>query len=231
MKNKGLEKLIATLAMITIIGIITVVGFNWGRYGFQGFGQGTFFPMMGMGGGWQTWTGGNTDVLSLEEAQGAIESFLSTYSSDEELHIGEIMIFDNQAYAEVVEESTGIGAFELLVDPSSLYVYPEQGPNMMWNLKYGHMNGGMMGSGYDEDGIDMPISGEEAIQIASEYLGRSSSNLTIDDHPDQFYGYYTIHTIRDGEVYGMLSVNGYNGQIIIHAWHGEFIEMSDHEEA
>jgi hypothetical protein len=229
MKNKGLGKLIAAIAAITIIGIIAVVGFSWGRFGFRGFGQGTFFPIMGRG--WKIRADGNTDVLSLEEAEGAIQSYLSTYSSDEELHIGEIMIFDNQAYAEIVEEGTGIGAFELLVDPSSLSVYPEQGPNMMWNLKYGHMRGGMMGGVNYDESIDLPIGGEEAIQIAEEYLNRNGSNLTVDDHPDQFYGYYTIHTLIDGEVVGMLSVNGYSGQIIIHTWHGEFIEMSEYEEA
>ena len=56
------------------------------------------------------------------------------------------MIFDNNAYARITEKSTGIGAMELLVDPASLVVFPEYGPNMMWNLKYGMMSGaGMMG--------------------------------------------------------------------------------------
>jgi hypothetical protein len=29
------------------------------------------------------------------------------------------------------------GAMELLVDKSSGAIFPEYGPNMMWNLKYG----------------------------------------------------------------------------------------------
>jgi len=230
MKNKGLKNLLMTIAAITIIGIIAVAGFNWGWYGFWSFEQRNFSPIMGIGRGWESWTGGSIDALSLDESEDAIKQYLSTYSSDEELHIGEIMIFDNQAYAQIVEEETGKGAFEVLVDPSTLSVYYEQGPNMMWNLKYGRMRGGMMGSVNYGDGINLPISGEEAIQIADEYLIRRGYELTIDERADPFYGYYTIHTIKDGEVYGMLSVNGYSGQVFIHTWHGDFIEMSEHDE-
>ena len=43
------------------------------------------------------------------------------------------------------EKSTGIGAFEMLIDKYTGSIYPEMGPNMMWNTKYGMMNGGMMG--------------------------------------------------------------------------------------
>jgi hypothetical protein len=50
------------------------------------------------------------------------------------------MIFDNNGYVVVKEASTGIGAFELLVDPTSQIAYPEHGPNMMWNLKYSGLN-------------------------------------------------------------------------------------------
>jgi len=33
------------------------------------------------------------------------------------------------------------------------------------------------------------------------------------DEPDAFYGYYTLHVLRAGEIAGMLSVNGYTGQV------------------
>ena len=44
-------------------------------------------------------------------------------------------------YIEVKEKDTGVHAFELLVNPYSGAVYPEPGPNMMWNTKYGMMGG------------------------------------------------------------------------------------------
>jgi len=39
-----------------------------------------------------------------------------------------------------------------------------------------------------------------------------------------FYGYYTIEVLSNGTTYGMLSVNGYTGQIWYHTWHGTFIQ-------
>ncbi len=174
-----------------------------------------------------------TEPLSFNEVESAIELYLNDYR-DTDLHIGEIMIFDNHAYAEIVEFDTGVGAMEVLVDPSTLSVYPEYGPNMMWNQKYSHMRGNMIGGGFnggiDENYSVMPISNDEAVKIAQDYLSSYAKDLDADDHADPFYGYYTIHTIKEGEVYGMLSVNGYNGRVFIHSWHGDFIEMSDHDE-
>jgi len=228
MKNKTITTIMVSIAAITILSVIIAVGLYWGSYGMFGVGGGNLLPMMGLGRGRGVWPGSKPDVLTIEEAENAINNYLSGYRSDEELHIGEIMIFDNQAYAQVVEEETGIGAFEVLVDPYTNNVFYEQGANMMWNLRYGHMRGSMMGSVYYGDGEDMSISGEEAVEIASEYLSSNNSNLSVDDRADPFYGYYTIHTMIDGEVVGMLSVNGYGGQVIIHTWHGDFIEMSEH---
>ena len=237
MKNKGLLITLAIIGVIAIAGVATAAGFFWWRGGFGGgccIGnqQWNTFPRMrgGMmwGGGWQTNNISSSAVLSLDEAEGAINDYIDDYRSDEELFISEIMIFDNHAYAEVVEESTGIGAFEVLVDPSNLTVFPEMGPNMIWNLKYGHMRGGMMGSGFNNSEMEMPISGADAAQIASEYLSKNGSDLMADDHADRFYGYYTIHTLKDGDISGMLSVNGYNGEVYIHTWHGNFIEMTEH---
>ncbi len=63
------------------------------------------------------------------------------------LEVKEIMAFERNTYAIVAEEDTGIGAMELLVDPDTGAVSPEPGPNMMWNTKYGMMEGGGFGWG------------------------------------------------------------------------------------
>jgi len=255
MKNKELLIVLAVIGIIALVGAVAFGGFFLAGHAFPGrlsrCGQGyTFrgrssgcglwntFPMMGGGGMWgrsgQSWSGqqwtdsSSSQILTIEEVESAISEYTANYGSDEELHIGEIMIFDNHAYAEVIEEETGIGAFEVLVDPETLAVFPEIGPNMMWNLKYGHMRSGMMGDGYTGSGVDMPISGEDAIRIANEYLRGNKSGLTASSDADPFYGYYTIHTLKDDHVDGMLSVNGYDGEIFLHTWHGDFIEMTGH---
>lgn len=244
MKNKGLIISLAAIGVIVLIGIAAFLGFFWGR-GWFGAGcagwNGSFsrlntpsvFNRGGMmwGRGFRNYWSGDSigeHVISVEEARNAVEEYIEDFNNEEELRIKEIMIFDNHAYAIIQEEETGIGAFEVLVDPDTLDVFPEMGPNMMWNLKYGHMGSGMMGRSFDSVTEDMPFSEEEALQIANEYLKNAGSNLSAEGHPDRFYGYYTIHTIQDGEIAGMLSVNGYDGDVFLHTWHGDFIEMTDH---
>ena len=52
--------------------------------------------------------------------------------------------------------------------------------------------------------------------------------LTV-GNADTFYGYYTLHTLKSGQVEGMLSVNGYSGAVWYHSWHGAFIGMKEYE--
>lgn len=183
-----------------------------------------------------------TAPLSVAEATEAVNSYLADLN-DPNLKLDEIMIFDNHAYAEIVEQDTGLGAMEVLIDPTSQAVYPEMGPNMMWNLKYGMMAGfgpqGMMnGFGFNnrsgqttsEVSAEMPLTPAEAVETAQTYLDTYlANNLQVDEHADPFYGYYTLHVNRNGDTIGMLSVNGYSGQVFLHTWHGDLVEMSGDE--
>jgi hypothetical protein len=220
-----------------------MMGFGMMGYGQVGlpFGGG----MMGQYGS-QSLTG--IEPIEIDDARSAVESYLAGLE-DENLEIGEIMIFDNHAYAQILEQDTGIGALELLVDPVTLVVYPEHGPTMMWNLKYSPMSGfggfgmmGMMGASFSDsdssmrgmmdeqvDAANAAIDSDEAVEIAQRYLDAYVHGTEADDHADSFYGYYTLHIERDGEVVGMLSVNGTTGQVWLHDWHGELVEISDHE--
>ncbi len=192
--------------------------------GWMGSGQG----MMGMMyGDYSVPDGGptNQDGLSMNLVEERLTEFLS---GREDLEIGEIMIFDNHAYAQIIEPDTGIGAMEILVDPVSLQITPEHGPNMMWNLKYGSMHGrGMMDRSEWAGDLEMPIDPGEAVELAQAFVDQYEPGLSADEHADVFYGYYTLHTERDGEPIGMLSVNGYTGQVFPHTWHGELLSMSD----
>ena len=87
------------------------------------------------------------------------------------------MEFEKNFYAQVAEKSTEINAFELLIDPYTGAVWPEYGPNMMWNTKYGHMSGmgGMMTQGWGGKGIgdptaDTPVTVDQARKNAQAYL-------------------------------------------------------------
>ncbi len=172
----------------------------------------------------------NTEPLSPAAATEAVNSFL-TNLNDNNLELGEIMIFDNHAYAQITEKDSGIGAMEVLVDPTTKAVYPEMGPNMMWNVKYGMMAGygpgGRFGWQGNEPAAELTVTPAEAVEAAQAYLDAYvDDSLIADEHADQFYGYYTLHVDRDGETIGMLSVNGYTGQVFLHTWHGDLLEMS-----
>lgn len=172
--------------------------------------------------------------VSLDQAKKAVSDYVTRFNNPD-LIVSEIVIFDNNAYARITEKSTGIGAFEVLVDPVTLAVYPEYGPNMMWNLKYGMMSsaGGMMGGSMMSGATTaqptdkMPVSADEAVQTAQRYLDTYLPGAKASAQPDPFYGYYTIEILRDGKTAGMLSVNGYTQQVFLHTWHGNFIEISE----
>ena len=178
--------------------------------------------------------------LTVEQAKAAAEKYLSNLENSG-LTIGEIMIFDNHAYVVVKEQSTGLGAFELLIDPASQTAYPEHGPDMMWNLKYGGLshqfmmgsNGVMMNmmgvwnnAAPIDVSADMPITPEQAVEYAQKYLDANIAGA-VARTPIQFYGYYTLDFEKDGKVAGMLSVNGYSGQVFLHTWHGAFVEEAE----
>jgi hypothetical protein len=212
-----------------------ISNFGWGMH--SGFGEETcehsnYSRGYGMMGHNYINSDKNTPQLTIDEVDRSIDQYLEDLS-DPDLILSEIMIFDNHAYAQIIEESTGIGAMEVLVDPVSKQVYPEQGPNMMWNLKYSSMSGMMMGSGRNSNNSDrtiedMTVTSEEAVVAAQVYLDEYKQGNQADEHTDLFYGYYTLHVLNGGDVVGMLSVNGYSGQVFYHNWHGELIEMSEH---
>jgi hypothetical protein len=197
-------------------------------------GSGAYGPGM-MGGGMMGSSAlFGVEPLTLEQARQALNDYLAA-RGDENLQLGELMIFDNHAYAEIVEADSGIGALEVLVDPVTLSVYPEHGPNMMWNLKYSPMADlggyGMMGGGANAFGLQAidpsVVTPQQALESAQRYLDLYLPGTVVAEEADPFYGYYTLHILRDGQTVGMLSVNGYSGQVFLHSWHGDFVEMAE----
>ncbi|HET90539.1 MAG TPA: hypothetical protein ENN99_07355 [Chloroflexi bacterium] len=167
----------------------------------------------------------SSGALTIEEAYEAVERYVDALGYPG-LEIAEVMEFEHNFYAIVRESNTGIGAMELLVDRYTGVVGPEMGPNMMWNARYGmHGRGGMMGSA----GGILALTSEEASRIAQRWLDANRPGVTVEEHADPFYGYYTIHTLKDGEIEGMLSVHSSTGQVWYHTWHGEFIQMVEGE--
>ncbi len=208
-------------------------GDNYGNM-MRDYGRGLWHDMMGpsMMGGYGNGSGhcsgygtpgsgyvANATPITIEKAGEAVEQYLAS-TGNEDLKLTEIMEFDNHFYAEVKEKSTGIHAFELLVNRYTGAITPEMGPNMMWNTRYGHMNWNVPAQG--------TVTEEQALESAQGYLDKALPGTRADE-ADAFYGYYTIHVLKDDKIYGMLSVNSNTGAVWYHNWHGEFVKMMEVE--
>jgi hypothetical protein len=172
--------------------------------------------------------GAGQGSLTLDRAAGLADDYLVSLGN-KDLAVDEIMEFEFNFYVLYYEKSTGMGAFEAIIDKAGTggmmlmmgyrSVRPEQGPNMMWNTKYGMHS--MMGEQSTLNNV--LITESQARQYAQTYLDANSPGAVAEDvHP--FYGYYTIHVIADSRVSGMLSVSGYSGQVWYHNWHGRYIQ-------
>ena len=200
-------------------------GTTAGGYGMMG-GSGSGYGMMG-GNGMMPWSGsqgalGSGARLSLDQARTLAQEYAAAAGAD--FAVAEVMEFNNNFYAVVEETSTGRGAFEILIDPYTGAVGPEPGPNMMWNDKYGHMSFGAGG--------ENQLSMVEAQAKAQEAIEAQIPGATVHEDGASFYGYYTFDFDGpDGEIAGMVSVNGDTGAAWLHTWHGDFISEWESEEA
>lgn len=176
--------------------------------------------------------------ITMDQAKMLSQQYLSSIGNSN-LAIKEIMEFQNNFYIVYFEKDTGVAAFEMLIwkqTPSSGMmgsgmmgervatgvIMPEPAPNMMWNTKYGTMGQGMMGTRYQGTAI-MTATKDKALQLGQTYLDANLNGAKVED-ATQFYGYFTIDYTVNGKIAGMLSVNGYTGQVWYHSWHGSFIQ-------
>ncbi|MGW7363505.1 hypothetical protein ACWGI8_08765 [Streptomyces sp. NPDC054841] len=194
-----LTVLVAAVATL-IASIVWVAGSDFGRPG----------PTAMMGA-----VSRDGPVRSLTEADRAAGRFADRW----DLRVGEVMEFSNGYYAELLDPD-GKGATEVLIDPESGAVQLEFGPAMMWNTAYGMMPArNRTGATTIEPG--------QAVRIADRWLREHRPGLHAAD-PESFPGYYTLHTLRGGDIVGMLSVNARTGAVWYHTWHGRFIQMQEH---
>jgi len=200
LRRRWLPLLVLVAATVTLVGSIAVTATHD-----RGWWPGSV-GMMGQA------VRGDGPVRTLTDAQQAADRYGQRYG----LHAGEAMQFDNGFYAELLDPA-GNGATEVLIDPASGAVGPEFGPAMMWNTAYGMHRA-------RTDGVS--ISPQQAQQIAQAWLvdNRPAEQA---GPPEAFPGYYTLHTLRDGKIIGMLSVHATTGAIWYHTWHGRFIDMRE----
>jgi hypothetical protein len=159
--------------------------------------------------------------ITIDQAVIIAKGYLTALNNPD-LAIGQVEEYTQNFYVSYYEKSTGMGAFEMLIDKYTGSISPEMGPNMMWNTKYGMMRG-MMGGWIGTLTTPMTITVDQAKITAQQFLNTNYPGTTAGD-VQTFYGYYTIEALLSGNTYGMLSVNGYTGKVWYHTWHGTFIQ-------
>jgi len=214
--NRKLGFQLFVLLGIVVVGMIayaTTVSLA-NRYSHEGIPYG-HNEMEGMGGCCDD-DRSSTSYISTKDGIRMLEEYVQTFG--ENFKLKEVMEFQNNFYAVVVERDTGMGAFEVLLWKTNGRISPEPGPNMMWNLKYG------MHAVWTDGKYNPSIEEAQAIGIAEDYLKYKFPGRDIEiEEPIAFYGYYTMDFKLDGEMYGMLSVNAFTGNVWYHSWHGNFL--------
>ncbi len=174
---------------------------------------------MSMPGGMMGYYPELVSALSHDDAEEIATSYLASLNNPD-LIIDEFEEYSHNFYVSLIEESTGRGAIEIIIDRFSGALQAEP-HTMMWNEKYG-----MMGRNQQ---VQMPVTEQQAIEIAQNFLDEAYPG-TEAEKIVTYYGYYTIMTMHEGRHYGMLSVNGYSGEVWYHTWHGMFIsDVGEHD--
>lgn len=242
----------------SVLVVSTILLIGYGVWGVNFLNNGKYFssgydrPMT------DRWYGDQVtrEKLSVDQVMGIINDHIKGYGSN--LQVSDIFVYkDSDYYVSVEEKDTGRGAMELLVNPYTGEIYPEYGPSMMWNEKYGgynrygmhrgngmHGGYGMMGDerwnmmdkapqyNYKNRNITNPLGREQAIIIADNYVkDRAGDEFSVTGTGHEFYGYFTFHIELGDDPIGMISVNSYTGEPWYHDWHGELVEViSNHKE-
>ena len=177
--------------------------------------------MGGMMGGFGYGYAPNAKAIALDQAVTNAQQYLAAYNNAD-LKLVEVEEYAWNFYGVVKEKSTGTNAFQIIVNKYSGAVYPEMGPNMMWNTKYSPM-AWMVGGWFNPLAGKMTVTMEQAHASAEQYLKSYLPNTTVEDKGNTFYGYYNFDVLQNGKTFGMLSVNGYTGAVWYHTWHGDFV--------
>jgi hypothetical protein len=172
----------------------------------------------------------NGTLITISEAIDLARKYLAA-RTETNLALDEVEEWEYNFYVVIKETDSSNKAFQLIIDKWSGVIMPEPGPDMMWNTKYSGAGMGRWESmGFSSRSTPpMTVTPDAAATAANNFLKARFApgrNLAVAVPADVFYGYYNfdVNDVATGKKYGMLSVNGYTGQVWFHTWHGNFIQ-------
>ena len=163
--------------------------------------------------------------INIDQATDIVEGYLRQ-RNDPNLETKEILEFAIYFYAEILEKDTGISLFTALINPYTGFLYPQPHPDEVWNTRYETTLEMMWGAIPSLSIAPMTITEREAKEYAQELIADSLPLAEVGE-ASLFYGYYTVRVIQDGEIYGLVSVNGYTGQSCYQSCHGQFVDIKE----
>jgi hypothetical protein len=150
--------------------------------------------------------------LSDTELRQRLTDYAATCTAD--LRVEGIIPFANDYYARLVAaDGTGVG--EILADRFTGVVYPEPGPTMMWNGRYGYAGRTAANTTGDE---------AAATNAADSFLSTYLPGATVLEGMG-FPGYYTF-TFGQGSAAGLMSVDVSTGAVWAHVWLGPILSAA-----
>jgi len=215
------------IAVVAVLGIALTQGrWNWQGNGYgnsmmQGYGMGGMMGGMGGGMGMMSIYPAQAQPILAAEAKARLEAYARRFAADAK--IKEVMSFSENYYAQVIN-AKGEGVAEVLADRYTGNVYPEPGPNMMWNARSG-VGFGMMGNqnmmGTQVAPQAVRYDKAAAQKLAEQFLKGYLPGAKVLEG-QAFTGYYTFDYGRK-DIEGMLSVSAYSGEVWVHTWHGVYL--------
>ena len=186
-----------------------------------------------------------TTELTPNDAAAIAQNYLNQVGNPN-LAVKNVQEYTNMYFVQIVEKDTGLGAFELAVNKYTGAVVPMQAPTIMWDTKYGVTGvngmmgylatgysgyGGMMGNGGMMNWLRgtpttaMSMTSSQAQANAQQYLNTYYPGTTVGT-TTTYYGFYTMQVVgSNGNIVGMIGVNGATGQVMDYSWCGAFMRQ------
>jgi hypothetical protein len=169
--------------------------------------------------------------VRLDDAQGnaATEVLVDPQSGAVTLEYGPAMMW-NTRYGMMGRTGTS-GYGGMMGSGSSGGMTGGSGSGMMSSSGTSGMMGGMMGHyggspTWTPTGITGPVAAALAKELANRWLAQERTGQSAGT-PDALPGYYTMETLANGKIAGMISVNKATGAVWFHWWHGRFVALAE----
>jgi hypothetical protein len=141
------------------------------------------------------------------------------------LSLKRIISFKKYYYIYVKEITTDKTAFALKLIKLGTFSskkFPSLYPQMMWNLKYGHV------AKRNVDDIEpLMLTLGDARKVATDVTNKLGASYSLNKNPDVYYGFYEFIVFQNKVAVGEVSINGRSGKVFFKMYPTPPLEFSE----